>query len=59
VSKVRGLAEIVIWVHDMEKSLQFYPIGVQFVARPWRDDVALSGGRLIEEKLGGWQPAPI
>ena len=24
MSKVRGLAEVVIWVHDMEKSLQFY-----------------------------------
>jgi len=24
MSKIRGLAEIVIWVHDMEKSLDFY-----------------------------------
>lgn len=24
MSKIRGLAEIVIWVHDMEKSLHFY-----------------------------------
>jgi catechol 2,3-dioxygenase-like lactoylglutathione lyase family enzyme len=24
MSKIRGLAEVVIWVHDMEKSLGFY-----------------------------------
>jgi catechol 2,3-dioxygenase-like lactoylglutathione lyase family enzyme len=24
MSKIKGLAEIVIWVHDMEKSLDFY-----------------------------------
>jgi catechol 2,3-dioxygenase-like lactoylglutathione lyase family enzyme len=28
MSKVRGLAEIVIWVHDMEKSLGFYRDGL-------------------------------
>jgi len=35
------------------------PIGVQLVARPWRDDVALAAARLIEETLGGWQPPPV
>ena len=28
MSKVRGLAEIVIWVHDMDKSLDFYRDGL-------------------------------
>lgn len=32
------------------------PIGVQIVARPWRDDVALAVAQAIERSLGGWQP---
>ena len=35
------------------------PIGVQLVARPWREDVALAVARCIEAALGGWQPPPI
>jgi amidase len=35
------------------------PIGVQLVARPWRDDVALAAGQAIERTLGGWQPPPL
>jgi amidase len=31
------------------------PIGVQIVARPWREDVALAVGQYLEEVLGGWQ----
>ena len=31
------------------------PIGVQIVARPWRDDVALAVAQVIERELGGWQ----
>jgi amidase len=31
------------------------PIGVQVVARPWREDVALAVARQIERSLGGWQ----
>ncbi len=31
------------------------PIGVQIVARPWRDDVALAVGQVLEQALGGWQ----
>jgi amidase len=34
------------------------PIGVQIVARPWRDDVALAVGQVLEQELGGWQPLP-
>lgn len=31
------------------------PIGVQVVARPWREDVALAIAQLLEDSLGGWQ----
>jgi amidase len=31
------------------------PIGVQVVARPWRDHVALAVAQVIEGALGGWQ----
>jgi amidase len=34
------------------------PIGVQIVARPWRDDVALAVGQVLEQELGGWQQLP-
>jgi amidase len=32
------------------------PIGVQIVARPWREDVALAVAQHIEKALGGWRP---
>lgn len=35
------------------------PIGVQIVARPWREDVALAAGKYIEEALGGWSAPQI
>lgn len=35
------------------------PIGVQVVARPWREDVALAVAQQIETALGGWQPPPL
>jgi amidase len=35
------------------------PIGVQVVARPWRDDVALAAALVIEQSLGGWQPTAL
>lgn len=31
------------------------PIGVQVVARPWREDVALAAAEQVERALGGWQ----
>lgn len=31
------------------------PIGVQIVARPWRDDVALAVAAWLEQRFGGWQ----
>lgn len=35
------------------------PIGVQVVARPWRDDVALAAAHAVQQALGGWQPPPL
>jgi amidase len=35
------------------------PIGVQLVARPWREDVALAAARVVEAASGGWQPPPL
>jgi amidase len=31
------------------------PIGVQLVAAPWREDVALAAALVVERELGGWQ----
>jgi amidase len=35
------------------------PIGVQIVARPWREDVALAVAHYLEAALGGWQRPPL
>ena len=35
------------------------PIGVQLVAGPWREDVALAAARVVEAASGGWQPPPV
>jgi len=35
------------------------PIGVQVVARPWREDVALAIAKHLETTLGGWQPPEL
>jgi len=35
------------------------PIGVQVVARPWREDVALAVAQHIESVSGGWQCPPL
>jgi amidase len=32
------------------------PLGVQIVARPWHDHVALAAAACVETALGGWQP---
>ena len=40
-------------------SVEGLPIGVQIVARPWREDVALAAACAIERALGGWQPPPV
>ena len=35
------------------------PIGVQLVANPWREDVALAAARVVEAATGGWQPPAL
>jgi amidase len=35
------------------------PIGLQIVARPWREDVALAVAQHLESELGGWQQPSI
>ena len=35
------------------------PIGVQLVAHPWRDDVALAAAAQVEHAHGGCQPPPL
>ena len=35
------------------------PIGVQLIAPPWREEVALAGARIVEAASGGWQPPDI
>ncbi|WP_342227686.1 amidase [Rickettsiella endosymbiont of Rhagonycha lignosa] len=36
-------------------SLEGLPIGIQIVAKPWHDEVALMIGQKLEGLLGGWQ----
>ncbi|HEX6622330.1 MAG TPA: amidase [Pyrinomonadaceae bacterium] len=40
-------------------SAEGLPLGVQLVARPWREDVALALARAVEAALGGWQRPPV
>jgi amidase len=35
------------------------PIGIQVVAHPWRDDVALAVAQAIEASTGGWKRPAI
>jgi amidase len=35
------------------------PIGVQVVAKPWREDICLTVASYLESKSGGWQKPPI
>ena len=35
------------------------PIGVQIIARPWREDVSLAVAAFLESALGGWQKPPM
>jgi amidase len=35
------------------------PIGVQFLAPPWREDIALAGTKIVESASGGWVAPPL
>jgi Asp-tRNA(Asn)/Glu-tRNA(Gln) amidotransferase A subunit family amidase len=41
------------------KSPEGLPIGVQIVARPWEEEIALSVAAVVEEQCGGWRLPPI
>jgi amidase len=36
-------------------SVEGLPIGVQLIAQPWREDVALAAAHVVEAASGGWQ----
>jgi amidase len=40
-------------------SAERLPIGVQVVARPWHDHVALAAAAQLERAFGGWKPPPL
>jgi amidase len=40
-------------------SVEGLPVGVQIVARPWCEEVALAMARHIEAQFGGWQAPPL
>ena len=35
------------------------PIGVQLVAQPWREDIALAAAQVVETATGGWRPVHL
>jgi amidase len=35
------------------------PIGVQILAKPWREDITLAVAQFVESTFGGWQPLPL
>ena len=41
------------------QSSEGLPIGVQVVAPPWREDIAVAAARQIEADLGGWVAPPL
>jgi amidase len=51
-----GWPAVVVRVGAMPGGL---PIGLQVVARPWREDVALRVARFLEQAFGGWKRPPI
>ncbi len=40
-------------------SAEGLPIGVQLIAHPWREDVALAAAKVVEAATGGWIAPPI
>lgn len=35
------------------------PIGLQIIAKPWREDAALAVAKQLEKRLGGWKMPPL
>ena len=38
------------------KTTDDYPIGLQIISAPWKDEIALKIGQILEKELGGWIP---
>jgi amidase len=55
-SNLTGWPAAVVRSGTTQKGL---PIGVQIVARPWREDVALAVAKVLQDALGGWQRPPL
>ena len=45
-------------VVPVSQSLEGLPIGVQIVAAPWREDIALAVAARLEREFGGWKSPP-
>jgi amidase len=56
VHNLTGLPAVVVRGGTSPEGL---PIGVQLVAPPWREDLAIAGARVVEAASGGWRPPPI
>jgi amidase len=56
VHNLTGLPAVVVRGGATEGGL---PIGVQLIATPWREDLALAAARVVEAASGGWCRPPI
>ena len=55
-SNLTGWPAAVVRGGTTEKGL---PIGVQIIARPWREDVALAIAQALQDAQGGWERADL
>jgi len=56
VHNLTGLPAVVVRGGSTEDSL---PIGVQLVAPPWREDLAIAAARVVEAASAGWRRPPL
>ncbi len=56
VHNVTGWPSVVVRAGTSADGL---PIGVQLVAPPWREDIALAAARVVEAATGGWRRPPL
>ncbi|HEY5628571.1 MAG TPA: amidase family protein, partial [Candidatus Limnocylindrales bacterium] len=56
VHNLTGCPAVVVRGGTSEEGL---PIGVQLVASPWREDLALAAARVVEAASGGWRRPPL
>jgi amidase len=56
VHNLTGLPAVVVRGGSTDDGL---PIGVQLLAKPWREDLALAAARVVEAASGGWRRPTI